>query len=414
MKKILFILVFILTTCCLYANESTGYLDTVIAKINDLFKDLNILPQTVEVDQKSFNVEYTFDHELSNYIVNLVRKFKPTSSAIVVVDNETGNVLTAVGYDKKHDRIDYELPFSSSHPAASLAKIVTSAALLEQEVIDLETPLIFLGKTTTLRPYQLTETIYKSKKRRFRNRYQSFMQAFASSNNAIFGKAALKNLTGDLLQSMADRLGFNDNIMEDLTISDSEFGLADSPIKVAQYASGYNNSNTISPVHAATISSIIANNGLLKNPRVIKRIYSENIELIIPPLGEAQVFNSDVAENMKQLMEATIVTGTGRRSFFGMKSNLLERLDIGGKSGTFSGGVPYGKHDWFVAYAKPKNDSLGKGISIAVMNINSKRKIRSSKMVRNIIEHYFRDLPEKPEKESESSSWPSNLLNTKS
>lgn len=384
----------------IYAVENPHEFDLAKEKISDLIANANIIPAAIDLENKTYNIEYTMDEELSDYVVGMLKKFKPNYSAVVIVDNDTGNILTAIGYEKKRDHINYKLPFSSSHPAASLAKVVTSAVLLEQNDIDLETPMAFQGRSTTLKPKQLTDyvTIKKSKKgkRKYRvvrrNKYQNFVQAFASSNNPIFGKAAMKNLSGELLKDMADRMGFNQNIMEDLSLPASEFHLASSPMLIAQYASGYNNLNTISPIHAAIIPSIIVNDGYLKNPRIIKRIYSQEDELDLPEGTETQVLQDGVAQDLKQMMEATITIGTGRRGFSSINPSLFEQLDIGGKSGTFTGGFPYGKREWFIAFAKPKDESQGKGISIAVMNINSKKKVRSSRMVKDIVEYYFQDL----------------------
>jgi len=376
-------------------------------KISDLISNANIIPSSIELDDVKYNIEYTIDEELSNHIVKMLKRLKPNYSAVVVVDNDTGNILTALGYEKKNNLINYKLPFSSSHPAASLAKVVTSAVLLEHNDIDLETPMAFQGRSTTLRPKQLTDyvTVKKTKKGRKKivrhNKYQNFLQAFASSNNPIFAKAAIKNLSGELLKDMADRMGFNQNIMEDLTMPVSEFRVARSPMIIAQYASGYNNLNTISPIHAAIIPTIIVNNGYLKNPRIIKRIFStDEDELDLPEGNETQVLQNDVALDLKQMMEATITIGTGKRGFSTMNPALFEQLEIGGKSGTFSGGFPYGKREWFIAFAKPKDSSQGNGISIAVMNINSKKKVRSSRMVREIVEYYFQDLHEGETQES--------------
>ncbi len=384
----------------LQAVENPHDFDMAKEKISDLISNANIIPAAIELQDKKYNIEYTMDEELSNHVIGMLKKLKPNYSAVVVVDNDTGNILTAIGYEKKHDRINYRLPFSSSHPAASLAKVVTSAVLLEQNDIDLETPMAFQGRSTTLKPRQLTDYVTYTKTRKGkkkvkvarRNKYQNFVQAFASSNNPIFGKAAMKNISGELLKDMADRMGFNQNIMEDLTLPASEFHLARSPMIIAQYASGYNNLNTISPIHAAIIPSIVVNDGYLKNPRIIKRIYTAEDELDLPEGNETQVLQNGVADDLKQMMEATITIGTGRRGFSAMNPALFEQLEIGGKSGTFSGGFPYGKREWFIAFAKPKDESQGKGISIAVMNINSKKKVRSSRMVREIVEYYFQDL----------------------
>ncbi len=68
MKNILFVLVFALTIYPVAAEEPPSYLDSVLGEVNELFSNLNILPSAVEVDKKSFNVDYTLDFELSTFI----------------------------------------------------------------------------------------------------------------------------------------------------------------------------------------------------------------------------------------------------------------------------------------------------------------------------------------------------------
>ncbi len=92
-------------------------------------------------------------------------------------------------------------------------------------------------------------------------------------------------------------------------------------------------------------------------------------------------------------MELTVRRGTARGAFRRMKRSIKSKLDIGGKTGSITGGVPFGKRDWFAAYATPKNRVLGKGISISVMNVNVKKwYIKSTYLAKNIIEFYYKKI----------------------
>ena len=71
------------------------------------------------------------------------------------------------------------------------------------------------------------------------------------------------------------------------------------------------------------------------------------------------------------------------------RKRVLNSLNIGGKTGTITGGLPYGKRDWFVSYAIPKNN-FDKGISLCVMIVNVKKwYIKSPVLAKNIIEYYY-------------------------
>jgi hypothetical protein len=72
-------------------------------------------------------------------------------------------------------------------------------------------------------------------------------------------------------------------------------------------------------------------------------------------------------------------------------------LDIGGKTGSITGGTPFGKRDWFSAFAIPRDLERGKGISISVMNVNVKRwHVKSTMLAKNIIEYYYNTVKPVP------------------
>ena len=69
---------------------------------------------------------------------------------------------------------------------------------------------------------------------------------------------------------------------------------------------------------------------------------------------------------------------------------MKKKLSIGAKTGSITGGFPEGKREWVTAFATPKDERKGKGISIAVVNIlNKKWYVRSSYIAKKVIEYYF-------------------------
>ena len=92
-------------------------------------------------------------------------------------------------------------------------------------------------------------------------------------------------------------------------------------------------------------------------------------------------------------MESTVKKGTARKSFRRFDRFLREELRIGGKTGSITGGIPFGKRDWFSAFAVPKNKKLGEGISISVMNINvDKWFVRSTYLAKEVIDYYYKEI----------------------
>jgi cell division protein FtsI/penicillin-binding protein 2 len=348
-------------------------------------------PIEMALNNKPLKIEYTFNDKLTVFVKELLKQYRSDYTTITVIDNETGKLLSAVGYDGRGNRFDKNLVMTSTHPSASLIKIVTTAELLSNSSVKKETMFDFRGRSTTLFRYQLNQ----SRANRY-DKTQNFETAFAKSNNVIFGKAAIKNTTSENLVKMAEGFGFNRPIMKEFSFLKSEIHQAKDDFSLAELASGYNIETMISPIHAAMMASVIANDGVLRMPRMISRIVDtktgENLWLDEAPLDK-RVITAETSKEMQEMMGLTIDGGTARRSFRKMNNGYKDNLEIGGKTGTITGGTPFGKRDWFAAYALPRDKTKGKGISISVMNVNVKKwHVKSSMLAKNVIEYYYKNI----------------------
>lgn len=351
------------------------------------YKD-EIWPKSHLANGENYNIEYTFDRGLTKYIKKILKRYGSDYSAVIVMDNKSGKILSAIGYQRQGNQFNVSLPFSSTHPSASLFKIITSAALLESKKVDKNTIFNYRGKGTTLYKYQLDQ------KRTRWTRYLTFKKAFAFSNNVIFGKAAISNIAGEDLYNQAVEFGFNSNIMNELDLSKSVIDYPSSQYNMAEIASGFNKETMISPLHGALISSVVANGGLFQTPYIIDKLVSDNNGKNIwsrkPDLK--RILTKNTSSQLSELMETTVKSGTARGSFRKLRRKLKSKLRIGGKTGTITGGLPYGKRDWFTAYAMPKDSENDTGISICVMNVNvNKWYVKSTYLAKSIIEYYYKN-----------------------
>jgi peptidoglycan glycosyltransferase len=343
------------------------------------------LPNAVEYSGETFSLAYSLNKKLQKFIKKILLKYKSDYTSVVVLDNESGNILGMLDYSKKLNLISRKLTISSSHPSASLFKIVTAAEIIENSGVDANTMFSFNGRSTTLYKNQL-----KDKFNRW-TRFQSFQQAFAKSNNVIFGKAAVYNVSGLGLYKMANRFGFNEFLMDEIRLPSSQVNIAESSYNLAEIASGFNRGTMMSPIHAALLPSVIANNGVLKFPSLLDKVYSKEGYVIWNAKNKSRnVIDADTALSLESMMVDTVTKGTARRSFRRMKKGLREGLKIGGKTGTITGGSPHGKRDWFVSFAVPEKDTEDKGISLCVMNVNVKKwRVKSTQLAKEIIQYYY-------------------------
>ncbi len=342
--------------------------------------------EQVDYDNSRYNIEYTFREDLEDFIKKQLALYRPDYTSVVVMDNETGHIIAAVDYSRKKHVFGRDLAFTNTHPAASVFKVITAADLLENTHIKTSTEFSFTGRSTTLYRHQLKEP----PQRRW-VRSLDFEKAFATSNNVIFGRTALENLTPAGLKKMAEKFGFNKKLVEGVNLAPSVFKMAKDQYNLAELSSGLNTDTLMSPVHGAVIASVVANGGVIRYPVVIKSLAeTKEQKTLYPPLKKDElVLTPQTAEDLRTLFMATITQGTARSSFR-RSQYLLSKLEIGGKTGSLTGGDPFGKRDWFVSYAKSLEDKNDKGISICVMIVNQKKwYIKSPLLAKNVMEFYY-------------------------
>jgi cell division protein FtsI/penicillin-binding protein 2 len=163
-------------------------------------------PDKINVEDRDYKVEYSINKKLEKRIKKYLRRYRSDYASVVVIDNNTGKVLSAVDYDKKEKEFGVSLSFSSTNPAASIFKVITAANLLENTETSPKTKFAYNGRSSTLYKYQL-----KNKKNKW-TRTQPFSKAFARSNNVIFGKAAINKSSASSLIRTANKFGFNKNL----------------------------------------------------------------------------------------------------------------------------------------------------------------------------------------------------------
>jgi peptidoglycan glycosyltransferase len=352
-----------------------------------LFENADV-PSRVVMDGKAFSLSYSMDPNLEDYVFKMLKSYRSDFSSVVMLDNETGKILVAIEYDKEKDKKGRISTFTPSHPAASIFKIITAADLLENTHVSQNTQFLYAGKSTTLYKHQLKTTLQKRW-----TRTSDFEQAFARSNNVIFGKAALENLSPTGLKKMAEKFGFNRQLLPLEQMQPSNFPMANDQYNFAELASGFNVKTLITPIHGALIASIAANKGKMRYPAMVQEIKNEQGEIVwSSPKAEEVVVEPQTAEYLRKLMLATVEDGTARKAFRRRNKGISE-IEIGGKTGSITGGLPYGKRDWFVAYARETNNPEDKGISICVMIVNKKRwYVKSTFLTKQLIEYYYNNF----------------------
>lgn len=330
-------------------------------------------------------VRYTFNQNVHREMAKVYLQYQPDYACFVAMDAETGAILNLTSFIKSGEDYD-NLVMRSDYPAASVFKMITAAAGLDLGKVSQSTVIPYNGKSTTL---------YKNQVLRHKNnkwtRNPTLKESFAKSINPVFGQIGVFQLGAAKLTEYANRFGFEQELKSDFTLPKSQIGLDfDDKFEIAEAASGYTRDITLSPIHAAQMAAIVANDGKMVTPYMVKNIRNKAGELLYraQPQGLTdQVISSASANTLRSLMRETTRIGSARGSFKGLsRYNVYKNMEIGGKTGSLTGFSPRGRHDWFVGYAQKD----GRKIAYASLIINKEKwYVRSAYVARQFIYHYF-------------------------
>lgn len=351
----------------------------------------NRFPSHLEFDRGEANaplvgqVRYTFDQQFHKDMADVYLKYQPDYACFVALDVDTGAILNLTSFIKADEQWD-NLVMRSDYPAASVFKVITAAAGLDTGKVTPESVIPFNGKSTTLYKSQ----VLRHKQNKW-TREPTFKESFAKSVNPVFARLGVFQIGSETLTQYAQKFGFDQNLSSDFHLPQSKVKLDfDQQWEIAEAASGYTRDITLSPIHAAQMAAIIANDGKMVRPYMVESVIGQNGELLYraqPSASNEQVVSVATAKQLRALMKETTRIGSARKSFSGLNRYKVYRgMEIGGKTGSLTGTSPQGRHDWFMGYAE-KN---GKRIAYASLIVNKEKwYVRSAYVARQFIYHYF-------------------------
>lgn len=345
------------------------------------------------VNGLSYLVDYTIDPNYQAYIKKLLRRYQSDYAYIVILDNDTGELLASYGHSKKEKKGLWAMGLRPSHPSASLAKIVSLANILENSLAHGKTPITYTGRGSTLYRYQLRNSLSPSRTKRI-----SLRRAFALSNNPAMARASLKYTHAHHFYQMAGHFGFNKKITHWARLPKPFMPYPTDRYNYAELASGFNRMALTSPLHGAYLAFVVANGGMAQNLSLVRKVLGPNGPELWPrPRPTGPVLAPRTLEGLQRSFQEVVRNGTARGLFWGVGPEVRRQFYLGGKTGRITGGVPHGQRDWFVGHATPK-DASSRGISFCVMIVNQgKWYVKSTFLSQKIVQYYYRDYM-KPKK----------------
>ncbi len=359
----------------------------IIAETLTPFVHSETLPDRITIpeisDSTLLKATYTLDSGLQDEVRRLLAKYNPDYGVVVAIEPDSGRILAMTDSTRTGEN-HQNLSLVNSFPAASISKIITAIAAVNENKLAGSTLVSYNGKSTSL----YKKNVFRHKNNKW-TRTISFDRAFANSVNTIFGRVGAVTVGGDTMLDYAYRLGFNGQFDSDFTFDNGHIELdPDDQWQVAEMASGYTDRNTLSVLHGAVIAATAVNNGNLVMPVIVDSltdphgipVYVHEKPVFSPVMSEA------AAAQLKKMMQSTVRVGSARRSFRKLNRSVLKDVAIGGKTGSLTGYKPKGKYDWFVGFGERGDHK----IAFAVLCINKEKwYVKSSLLARQIMEYYF-------------------------
>lgn len=275
----------------------------------------------------------TRQQALEDRIETMLERGKTPYAAVVVMEAHTGRVLAIAEHSTRGSSKD--LALQPMAPAASVFKIVTASALLE-DGLSPSSKICYHGGKTRMRP-----ALLENSKRD--NRCLTFGDVVPHSANVAIAKLAKQHLSPLALRGQAARWGFGSDLgFEGLTPSTATIPVE--PFAFAESAAGFGDVK-ISAMHGAVLASIVANGGLLVPPTDVVGGEHKGKRVVSPKTARA----------LKSMLADTVTAGTGRRTF-----QQRPRLDVSaaGKTGSLTDYSTGLDTSWFVGYAPADSPEL--------------------------------------------------------
>lgn len=300
-----------------------------------------------------YRVTLTIDPELQNSVNEMLTRNDLPTGAFVAIEPATGRILAMSGYSSDHG-ITLEPDFTASFPAASLVKIITASAALEE--LDFS-PASKISYRSGL--YKVTRLDLKTPETKRYPRI-SLTEAMAKSANNVFGKLTAKYVGRERFVKYLKNFLFFKKIPFEFPVEESIALVPEEDLELARTGAGFGKV-MISPLHAAMMGASIANGGIMMRPYIVESIRDGRGNLLFTANEEAvaRTVSPETADKLVEMMTKTPILGTLRKAFSKRKWRyFVKKFDVAGKTGSITWGPPRLRYEWSLGMAPAKDPSI--------------------------------------------------------
>jgi len=326
----------------------------------------------------------TLDPDLERTAVGLMNAHHLPEGAIVLMDVATGKLLVYASHVEKGPQRD--LCAEATAPSASVFKIVTAAALVEDAHLGPDTKQCYSGGEQRINTVDLVDDPQ-------RDRWCTTLAgAMGRSINTVFARLARQHLAPAQLEGMARRFGYGQPFAFDVPVQPSALRMPSEPLEFARTAAGFWNT-TLSPLEAAELSAIVAREGEAVRPSVVDKVVVGDAVAWSAPDGPVtrRVVTKETAAQLATMMEHTVSEGTSWRAFHDAKGGaFLPGVTVAGKTGTLTDAETKRYYTWFTGYAPSHPQPGVRQVAVAVLVVNGPAwQVKANVIARDVLRSYF-------------------------
>ncbi|MGD0676953.1 MAG: penicillin-binding transpeptidase domain-containing protein [Polyangiaceae bacterium] len=333
----------------------------------------------------------TLDPDLQRLAVSLLAAHHLPEAAVVLMDVATGHLLVYASHIERGDARD--LCAEAKAPSASVFKIVTAAALLEDAHLEPDTRQCYSGGEQRISSVDLVGDPH-------RDRWCTTLAgAMGRSINTVFARLANDYLTPPQLEAMARRFGYGESPAFDVPVQPSGLRVPVEPLEFARTAAGFWNT-TLSPIEAAELSAIVARGGERIRPTIVDKVVSGSGALVWSPPDTStgrRAVTRDTADRLSIMMEHTLSEGTCWKAFHDARGGaFLPSVSVAGKTGTLTDAETRRFYTWFTGFAPVRGEGNVPKVAVAVLVVNGPTwQLKANVVAREVLRAYFaaHDVP---------------------
>lgn len=343
---------------------------------------LDLRPQRVMAPlSEGRQAQLTLDPVVQRAARAQMQKFRIPESGVVMIEVKTGRILAYASYVNAAEKFDVNA--RAEAPAASVFKVVTSAALIERAGLNAETEQCYHGGKSRISPDELIDDPVRDKW------CATIAMALGRSLNVVFGRLAQKHLTPEDISSMGGALGFGASLPFAVANEAPQITVPEDPLEFARTSAGFWNT-TLSPLAAAELAQTVANGGIALEPRIVSSVFKGQEELwkdSRPPRVLRRAIKPETATELTRMMRQTVENGSAFKSFHDERGTpYLPGIAVAGKTGTLTRYKDNRFYTWFIGFAPAEKPEVA--IAALVVN-NPSWQIKGPMLAREVLRAYF-------------------------